>query len=230
MINPESQDALFISENLKFWNDLTGLQKQMLLTYANSYRIDEGIQLIRSSTECQGMILIKSGRIRAFLTSENGKEITLFRLLPEDSCIMTASCMIEGVRFQIFLEAEKEVEMYLIPQTVFIRLNSENSVVKDYTMNALASKFSEALSIVDSLVFASVPSRIAQHLIEMLSFEDSMDNTVHTTHDNIAKNIGSVREVVSRILKGLERDGILSLSRNQIIVKDIKRLYDLTQY
>ncbi len=226
MIDPESADSFYLQNNIPFWNELSKVQRQMVLSGTNLNNISKGVQLVRSSSECSGMILIKEGQVRAFLSTEDGREVTLYRLLPGDSCIMTASCMIRSVRFQIYLEAEKPLKMFVIPQTVFIRLNSENSAVKDYTMNLLADRFSEVIGILDKLVFSSVPSRIAGFLVDQKNLGGS--ETIGTTHDIIAKNIGTAREVVSRVLKTFEREDIIALARGSIIIKDLRRLYDLT--
>ncbi len=226
MIESGSSDALFLQNNLTFWKELSEPQKKIVLAGTNLNHISKGVHLVRSSSECSGMILIREGQVRAFLSTEDGRELTLYRLLNGDSCIMTASCMIQSVRFQVYLEAEKDLMMFVIPQTIFIRLNSENSAVKDYTMNILADRFSEALNIIDRMVFASVPSRIAAYLLEQKSLGGS--DVVETTHDMIAKNIGTAREVVSRVLKNFEKNGIVVLSRGSVILKDIRKLYDQT--
>lgn len=226
MIEPESSEGVFIRENIPFWKELTETQRRIVLSGINVNNIHRGVQLVRSSSECSGMILLKEGQVRAFLSSEDGREVTLYRLLAGDACIMTAACMIQSVRFQIYLEVEKDVRMFVIPQTIFIRLNSENNAVKDYTMNVLADRFSEAVGIIDKMVFGSVPARIAGFLIE----KHELDGTemIDITHDTIAKNIGTAREVVSRVLKSFENKGIVKLFRGNVTILDIRKLFDLT--
>lgn len=216
----------YLEKNVGFWNALKDYEKQLLIDSIKLSEIPKGTQLVRSSSECRGMIMLKKGRIRAFISSEDGREVTLYRLVDGDTCIMSASCMLKSVRFQVFLEVEKDASMFIIPQTVFIRLNSENNAVKDYTMNLLADKFSQSITIIDNMVFGSIPSRIASFLIEMIGLEGKDDLDI--THDSIAKNIGTAREVVSRILKKWENEDIVQLTRGKVIVLNSRRLYDIT--
>ncbi|MHB8961793.1 MAG: Crp/Fnr family transcriptional regulator [Saccharofermentanales bacterium] len=226
MIDLSAEQMQFIEHRIPFWSELNEAQKKMTLTNINFSKIAQGAQLVRSSSECSGMILLREGRIRAFISSEDGREITLYRLLPGDACVMTASCMLKNVRFQVYLEVEKNVSMFVIPQSIFIRLNTENSAVKDFTMNLMADRFSQVVSIVEQMVFVSIPNRIAIFLMEQSGLNDTDD--LEITHDTIAKNIGTAREVVSRVLKTMENDGLVRLARGHIRLLDIRRLFDMT--
>lgn len=226
MIDLSAEQLQFIEHKVPFWSELNDGQKKLTLLNMRFSRIPQDTQLVRSSSECSGMILLREGRIRAFISSEDGREITLYRLLPGDSCVMTASCMLKSVRFQIYLEVEKDAFLFVVPQSVFIRLNTENSAVKDFTMNLLADRFSQVVSIVEQMVFESIPTRIAIFLMEQSGLNNTTD--LEFTHDTIAKNIGTAREVVSRVLKNLEKDGILELARGHIRLRDSRRLFDMT--
>ncbi|MHB1453328.1 MAG: Crp/Fnr family transcriptional regulator [Saccharofermentanales bacterium] len=226
MMGLSTEQLQFIEHKIPFWSELSDAQKKLTLLNINFSKIPQGTQLVRSSSECSGMILLREGRIRAFISSEDGREITLYRLLPGDSCVMTASCMLKSVKFQIYLEVEKNASLFVIPQSIFIRLNTENSAVKDFTMNLLADKFSQVVSIVEQMVFESIPTRIAIFLMEQSGLDNSTD--LEITHDIIAKNIGTAREVVSRVLKTLEKDGVIELARGHIRLRDSRRLFDMT--
>ena len=164
--------------------------------------------------ECNGLVVVKSGQLRAFVELENGKEITLYRLLSRDICILTASCVLKNITFEVTLEVEKDSEVYFIPALIWKKLAEENAAVREFSMELVAERFSEVMWVMEQMVSKNMGQRIAAFLLEQSVLEDS--RTLAVTHDTIAKNVGTAREVVSRSLKYLENDGLLKLSRGRI--------------
>lgn len=222
-----STEILYFQKNLPFWNGLTASEKQLVQDSLHYNAIEAGTQLVRNSSECNGLILLETGQIRAFITSEDGREITLYRLFPGDICIMSASCVLKNIHFTIYLEVEKPGKMFVLPSRIYKKINDENISVKEFSMNLMTEKFSDVMWIIDQMVFSSIPNRLAHFLIGQSEFSGS--NQLDFTHDAISKNIGTAREVVSRMLKYFEKEGLVKLSRGTITIINKEGLQILTQ-
>ncbi len=212
------EDKIYLQKNLLFWNGLSADEQKLVLLNASVSQIETGTQLVRNSSECNGLILLKKGQIRAFITSEDGREITLYRLFPSDICIMSASCILKNVRFTVYLEVERTGTMIVIPSGIFKRINNSNLEVKEFAMNLMSERFSDVMWIIDQMVFSSIPTRLSHFLLEQSQLMSS--DKLEFTHDAISKNIGTAREVVSRMLKYFEKNGMLKLSRGSILLID----------
>lgn len=211
-------DIKYLKTNLPVWDNLSELDRSIVLQNTTISAITAGTQLVRNSSECNGLILVQKGQIRAFITSEDGREITLYRLFPGDICIMSASCILKNVRFTVYLEVESDGSMIVIPARIFKKINDENIFVKEFAMNLMSDRFSDVMWIIDQMIFSSIPKRLANFLLDQSDLAGN--NTIKFTHDSIAKNIGSAREVVSRMLKYFEKNGYITLLRGSITLLD----------
>lgn len=184
---------------------------------------------MRSGSEnCSGLFLLERGQVRAYIVSENGKEITLYRLFERDVCIFSASCIMKNIDFDIFIETEKETIAYLIPTPIFDKLSKESLAVQAFTNELMASRFSEVMWIMEQALFMTLDKRLAIFLLEQSNIEES-DN-VKITHEKIANHLGSAREVVTRMLKYFQNEGMVTLNRGTIQLIDRKKLERLTKY
>ncbi|TAH65195.1 MAG: Crp/Fnr family transcriptional regulator [Anaerolineaceae bacterium] len=184
---------------------------------------------MRSGSEnCSGLFLIESGQIRAYIVSENGKEITLYRLFDRDVCIFSASCIMKNISFDIFIETEKETTAYLIPTSIFDKLSKESMAVQVFSNELMASRFSEVMWIMEQALFMTLDKRLAIFLLEQSNIEET-DN-IEITHEKIANHLGSAREVVTRMLKYFQDEGMVLLSRGKINILDRKKLEQITMY
>jgi CRP/FNR family transcriptional regulator len=181
-----------------------------------------GETLIHGGQECIGLVIVKNGQLRAFMTSEDGREMSLYRLLPRDVCIMTAACMLKNVNFDIFLQAEKPCDLITIPTNVYEKLDAENPYVKSFSLDLVSSRFSYVMWVVEKLVFTSFGKRLASILLEQSALAGS--KTVELTHDQLARDLGSAREVVTRGLKQFQLEGMVRLLRGKIILLDLEKL------
>lgn len=181
-----------------------------------------------SSKNCSGLFLIESGQVRAYIVSENGKEITLYRLFDRDVCIFSASCIMKNISFDIFIETEKETTAYLIPTPIYDKLSKESIAVQVFANELMGSRFSEVMWIMEQALFMTLDKRLAIFLLEQSNIEQS--DKIEITHEKIANHLGSAREVVTRMLKYFQNEGIVSLSRGAIHIKDYKKLEKLTMY
>lgn len=164
--------------------------------------------------------------MRAYIVSETGKEITLYRLLERDICIFSASCMLRNISFEIQVEAEKDTEAFLIPSSVYQDLLKKSIHVSDYTNQLMSSRFSDVMWIMEQVLFMSFDKRLALFLLEQSNIEGS--NRLLITHETIAKHMGTAREVVTRMLKYFAAEGIVELFRGGILLKDTDKLTRMT--
>ena len=183
-------------------------------------------QIIHDGDDCTGLLLVKSGQLRIFVLSESGKEITLFRLFEHDVCILSSSCIMRNITFQIQVEAEKNSEILVMPAVVFKHLSGVNSAVKAFEAEIVSARLSDVMWIVEQVVFMSMDKRLANFLLEQSSIEGSDELLI--THDTIARNLGTAREVVSRMLKYFESEGLVTLNRGKVALVDRKRLMECT--
>lgn len=220
-------DIDYLGKALPFLNNLDGADIRLIASTGSRSGFGQGEVIMNREMECNGLVIVKSGQLRAYFESEDGKGMTLYRLLPQDACILTASCILKNVTFEVNLEAEKNSEVYFIPAVVWKELTEKNVAVREFSMELMSGRFSEVMWVVEQMVSKNIGQRIASFLLEQSVLEDSQ--TLETTHDTIAKNIGTAREVISRTLKYFENDGILKLSRGKIHLSDIKRLRELSR-
>lgn len=218
----------YIQETLKFWNDLSENQKALLNQAIVKRHFDKGEAIKSGSDNCSGLFLIEKGQVRAYIVSENGKEITLYRLFDRDVCIFTASCIMKNITFDIFIETEKETSAYLIPTHVYDKLSKESLAVQVFTNELMASRFSEVMWIMEQVLFMTLDKRLAIFLLEQSNIEGT--DIIEITHEKIANHLGTAREVVTRMLKYFQNEGMVSLNRGTIHLTDIKRLKQLTMY
>ncbi len=209
------------------WDMLTAEQQQLLLGSCYEKKYNKGQQVHGGNESCLGMLVVKSGLLRAYIVSENGKEITLYRLFPGDICLLSASCVLRNISFEIFIEASKDSEICIIPTDTFQQLSESSIVFSNYITELMAARFSDVMWILEQTLFTRFDSRLASFLIEESNIEQS--KTLSITHEEIAMHIGSAREVVTKMLKYFTQEGIVELSRGKIHILDMRKLYGLVQ-
>jgi len=165
---------------------------------------------------------VRKGQARAYIVSETGKEITLYRLLERDMCIFSASCMLRNISFEILVEAEKDTEAFLIPSSVYQDLLRNSIAVSDYTNQLMSSRFSDVMWIMEQVLFMSFDKRLGLFLLEQANI-DGTDRLL-ITHETIARHMGTAREVVTRMLKYFAAEGLVELFRGGVILKDHEEL------
>lgn len=219
---------MYIQENLLFWKSLTENQKALLNQSIVKRHFNKGEAMISGSVNCSGLFLLEKGQVRAYIVSENGREITLYRLFERDVCIFSASCILKNINFDIFIEAEKETDAYLIPTPIFDKLSKESMAVQAFTNELMAMRFSEVMWILEQTLFMTLDKRMAIFLLEQSVIDDS--DCLKITHEKIANHLGTAREVVTRMLKYFQNEGMVSLNRGIIKLTDRKKLEQLARY
>lgn len=214
----------FFKKAFPFWEEVSEDERKIILTGSSLIKYQDG-QNIHDSTECTGVLVVKTGQLRVYMVSPEGKEITLYKLNPYDVCMLSAACILNNIRFEVMVDAEKESEVYLINPYKYKELKDKNIIVEQFTNSVINSSFSEAMWIMEQIVFMSFDKRLAIFLLEQ---SDSVkSDTLVLTHDYIAKNMGTAREVVSRMLKYFQTEGMVSLSRGTIVLIDKVKLRKL---
>ena len=224
-MNNKNEMEKYFEETLLFWKHLNKEEKSKLLNESRINSFLTGESIYAGQTNCAGLFLIKTGQVRAYIISETGKEITLYRLFDWDVCIFSASCMMKNINFDIFVEAEKETEAYLIPIGAYNQLLKDSVEVSEFTNQLLASRFSDVMWVMEQVLFMSFDKRLAIFLLEQAAIEEN--DTFYMTQDTIAKHLGSAREVVSRMLKYFSEEGYVKVARGKITILDQKKLIEL---
>lgn len=216
-----------LSEKLPFWNKLSEAEIEILVSGTKPVLYKQGDNIHRPSNECVGVLLVKSGELRTYILSESGKEVTLFRLGEGDACILSASCLLSNITFDVFIDAQQDTEVLLISLAAFAQLQSGNLHVENYALRLAADRFSDVMWAMEQIMFMSFDARLAVFLLD----ETSRTGTNHLalTHEQIAKLIGSAREVVSRMLKYFESEGLVKLNRGSVEIIDKSALKKLVQ-
>lgn len=220
------EDVHYIEKLLPFYKRLDASDQSLLSDKTIKESCRTGDILLGRERECSGVLVVKSGQVRAFLETEDGKEITLYRLLSDDICILSASCILKNITFDVTLEAEKDGEIYRIPARLWATLSDKYSPVKEFSSVLMAERFSEVMWVLEQIISKNMGQRTAAFLLEQSVLEETDRLTL--THETIAKNLGTAREVVSRVLKYFENEGVLKLSRGEIRITDIKKLRQIS--
>lgn len=210
-----------MSEAFPFWNNIDESEREILRRSVQAADFQRGTN-IHNGNECTGVILIKSGSLRIYMLSEDGKEITLYRLFPGDICILSASCVLHNITFDVFIDSEEESECIVVGGCAFAEVSERVPEVKIFALEAALGRFSDVMWVMQQILFMSFDKRLAIFLLDEVA--KSGGDIVKLTHEQIAKYMGSAREVVSRMLKYFSSEGIVESSRGGVKILDKKRL------
>lgn len=207
-------NAIF-KELMEFWEVSLAdqniyLQSAYTKSFPKNYRILKGEQ-------CRGLVLILDGALRTFIVSPNGKEINLFVLKNSEFCILSATCILKNIHFDVCLEFIQTSNVLILPSKIFDELSLKYPIAKQFQTELIGERLSRVVSSLSSLAFESLEDRVLNFLRSVLRREDSKDfKTLYITHEEIANALGSAREAVSRVLKELEKQGKLKTRRGII--------------
>ena len=222
----QQQLTELFEKNFPFWHKISDNDKETFLRSSQYVRFKKGTN-IHDGNECTGVILIKSGSLRLYILSEEGKEITLYRLFPGDMCILSASCVLSTITFDVFIDSEENSECVVIGGCAYEDLSVRVPEVKIFTLETALSRFSDVMWVMQQIMFMSMDKRLAIFLLDEIAKTGS--DTVKLTHEQIARYMGSAREVVSRMLKYFASEGMIVSARSEgIRVIDKKKLRGLT--
>ncbi|MDD7457952.1 MAG: Crp/Fnr family transcriptional regulator [Clostridia bacterium] len=200
------------------WNKLNEQEQALLKNSVYEKNIEAGT-LVKSGGDCLGLMLVKSGQLRAYVQSDDGKEVTLYRLLSRDMCLFSASCMMKNIQFDVSISAEKDTSVWVIPLDVYENLMKNSAIVANYTNELMSARFTDVMWLIEQIMWKSFDKRLAEFLVEESAVEES--DELNITHEQIARHLGTAREVVTRMLKYFQMEGMVTLERG--VVKIISR-------
>ena len=214
----------FYEQYFPFWNKLNDTDKDFLCQNS-AIEYFEKEQVVHNNMECSGLYIVKNGKLRLYMLSEDGKEITLYRLGTGDICMLSASCVLQSITFEVYVDAEMPSECYRINGAAFNALSKRVLEVKNFALETAVQRFSDVMWVMQQIVFMSMDRRLAIFLLDECTANSS--DFIGMTHEQIARHLGTAREVVTRMLKHFASDGIIEVTRKGIIIIDKKKLRDV---
>lgn len=207
------------------YNKLNKNEREILEQYSTRRSAPAGTILYNGEPNCLGLLVICSGQIRTFLMSAEGREVTLYRLFEHDICLFSASCALNSVQFSVTIEVEKDAEFWVIPASQYRKLMDSSVAVSNYTNQLMATRFTDVMWLMEQVMWKSMDKRLAGFLLEESNIEETQ--ILKITHEKIAAHMGTAREVVTRMLKYFQTEGIVKLTRGAVEILDEKRLKEL---
>lgn len=211
--------------SLPFWDKLSQDEKEYVSNASFLRRFEKGEFIHSSENECLGMLYVISGEIRTYLLSEEGKEVTLFRLYQGDICVLSTSCVINQITFDTYITAKKKTVVLIIPSNVTALLKEKNLDIKCFLYELAIKRFSDVMWSMQQIMFKSLDKRLAEFLVS--ESERIGSDTLRITHEQIAQNISSAREAASRMLKTFSEDNLVELKRGEIVIKNLAALKNI---
>ena len=204
------------------WDRLSADPQRRILDNLVFREIEKGTVIHNGSADCTGLLLVQSGQLRAYILSDEGREITIYRLFDRDICLFSASCMLRSAQFDITIEAEKDTGLWVIPAEVYRSIMEQSAPLSNYTNEVMAARFSEVMWLVEQVMWKSMDKRVAAFLVEEAAIEKT--DRLSITHETIANHLGTHREVVTRMLRYLQGEGMVRLSRGTVELLNEKKL------
>ena len=175
--------------------------------------IAEGTELFAERHACRGFPLLIEGSIKVVKNTPAGREMLLYRVEPGGSCVITSSCLLGHTHYTARGIAETPLRLLMLPTALFEKLISGNAAFRDFVFHLLAERIAELMLLVEEVAFHRLDQRLAKLLL-------GKSEPIHATHQTLADELGSVREIVSRLLKGFAAQGLVTLGRERIELVD----------
>ena len=204
------------------WDKLSKAQQSSILDSLAFRQIKKGTVIHNGGMDCTGLLLVRSGQLRAYILSAEGREITVYRLFDRDLCLFSASCMMRSVQFDITIQAERDTRLWVIPAEVYRQVMEQSAPAANYTNEVMAARFSEVMWLMEQVMWKSLDKRVAAFLLAEAAIEGTL--LLRLTHESIANHLGTHREVVTRMLRYFQSEGMVRLSRGAVEIMDEKKL------
>ena len=215
------------SDYFPIWDQLEPKHQEKLKAYSSHRRVKKGTIIHSGEMNCIGVLLIHSGQLRAYSISGEGREVTLYRLFERDICIFSASCVMPNIMFDVLIEAEKDTDVWVIPPNIYRTVGEESAPMANHTNQIIASRFSDVMWTMDQIMWKSFDKRLAAFLVEESVLEGTLE--LKLTHEKIANHMGTAREVVTRMLRYFQKEGMVKLTRGAVELLDVERLKKLNE-
>ena len=201
-----------------FWSKLTDAEKSVIEKAVFTEKFNKGMLMHRTEDSCKGLMTVLSGQLRTYILSEEGREVTLFRVNAEEVCVLSASCLMDTITFDVLIEATEDTEVLVLPTTTLNQIVQQNPYIELFLYKSATEKFSDVMWTMQQILFLKIDQRVAQFLWDEMIQKNNV--TLSLTHDEIARYIGSAREVVTKVLKYMVKEGALELKRGTITILD----------
>ena len=221
MLTNETKERLL--QQYPMLRELPAADQAEILSTASMMQLPAGTVMFDENQPCQGFPLLLSGNIRVIKAALNGRELQLYRVMPGESCILTSSCLLGNTRYHARGIAEQALEVVMLPAAAFHALLGRQEAFRSYVFHLFSDRLTDLMQLVSAVAFQKLDQRLANLLI-------SKPGPIHATHQALADELGSAREIVSRLLKGFAEQGWVRLGREQIDITDaaaLKKFADL---
>ena len=212
-------------EIFPFWEKISDADREYICRNSYSVTYPKG-KIVHNGSECSGVIFVRRGSLRLYMMSDEGKEITLYRLHKGELCMLSASCVLDAITVEVFVDAEQDSQCCVVSGPAFAAVAQRNPDIRIFALETAVSRFSDVMWVMQQVLFMSMDKRLAIFLSDESARTGS--DTIGLTHGQIARYMGSAREVVSRMLKYFAGEGIVRVSRGGVTILDKKRLRELT--
>ncbi|MEG0855674.1 MAG: Crp/Fnr family transcriptional regulator [Terrisporobacter sp.] len=210
----------YLSEALPFYNELKQDEKDEIISKSFIGDYKKGELVYSNNSSCTGLLITVSGNFRVFISATGGRQITLFKLYERDVCMLSASCVFQNLNYDVNLEAQLDCKAIIVDSLLLKKLSESNFKVMSFLLNLTQDKLSQVMYILEQATFFSLDERITDFLLEQSRYQNT--SILYITHENIANELGSSREVISRILKKFEKNGEIEISRGKIKLLNLK--------
>lgn len=211
---------------IKAFPHLTELAEQDRATVLDAMSIGSypaGTVMIEQGRRCRGAALVLSGVIRVYKLSSEGREITLYRVGCGETCILAVSCLLGGVDYPVIAEVEDDAEVAMLPIDILRNVMQHSEPWQRFIFASMATSMMDVLTVLDEVAFRSMDARMAARLLQCDK------NRIEATHEQLASDMGTAREVVSRLLKELENRKYVKLMRGTVVILNRKALEDIAE-
>lgn len=221
------KEETMLEDYLPFFAELSETDKEQIRSHTRLMHAEKGEMIHKGNEDCLGFLIVKKGQFRSYIISEEGKEITVYRLFERDMCLFAASCIFRNIDFDIWMEAKEESDYWVIDPGVYGKLMETSLPVMKYTNDLMASRFSDVMWTMEQILSKSMDKRLAAFLMEEAENEEAEEITL--THEMAARELGTAREVISRMMKYFQQEGFVAASRGKVRILDKNALYELAE-
>ena len=205
-----------------FWEELSEKEQQIVSGSVLSQKMKKGDILHRGCGECSGIVHVAKGQLRVYIVSEEGREVTLYRIHEGELCVLSASCLMDAIVFDVLIEAVQDSELVVLPSPALHEIMDTNHRVELSLYKRVVENFSDVMWTMQQILFMGADKRVAYFLWDEMA--KTGDPVIRLTHEEVARFIGSAREVVTKVLKYFVEEGVVALSRGKIEIIDKAKL------
>lgn len=222
-MNQTQLEALF-AQSLPFWPNLSPEEQALFRDTAVPATVPKGTITHRADQDCRGIMLVLSGQLRAYIVSEEGREVTLYRVQAGETCVLSSSCLMDAIVFDVLIEAMEDTQVLTLPAAALASLVQKRPEVELFLYKTASERFSDIMWTIQQILFMGMDRRTAIFLWDEYTRQGEV---IPLTHDEVARYIGSAREVVTKVLKYFAQEGIVALRRGKITILDKNKLRQL---